>query len=248
MIAWRNIEAPAAHALVEFCAKYRPFLSIHTGDALVERARSTVATQFLASQDDVLLTIDSDILFDPEDAYTICRQAYDLRAIVAGVYSTRSWAKGAPSSLLNETPVVFDTDPTPVEVRWAASGFMAIHRSVFEVMAARRPDMRMCHQGQGAAFQFMPFYHTRFADGPDGERILLSEDFSLCENARELGISTYVNPAVRLGHVGTMVYRLEHMGWKEPPVMPMRLTRDGLRYAVEADVPADLLVFAKGAR
>lgn len=249
VIAWRQLEAGCVYALWQLARSGADVkLDIHGGDALVERARSTLATRFLRDTTaDVLLTIDSDIVFDPQQALQIAEQAHELKAIVAGVYSTRSWAQAAPASMLNDTPIEFGTDPTPVPIRWAANGFMAVDRSVLERLRDEDPEMALCHTNQGRLFEFYPFYHTRYATDDQNARILLSEDFAFCEAAWELGIPTYINPAVRLGHIGAQVFRLEHMAWKEPPPMPMRLTRQGLRYAVEADAPPALVPFVKGA-
>lgn len=233
-IAWRGFEYNYARSLVMLMKAY-PQVGVmpQVGDALVERARSIVATHFLNETDaDVLLTIDSDISFNPDHAMDICRQAHELGAIVVGAYNTRSFDKKKPTSeLWPGQQVTFGNDPTPVSIKYGASGFMAISRKVIEKMAEKMPLLH-----QGADWAFYPFYHTEIVDDPQAGPILLSEDFAFCAKAREQGFETYLNPAVRLGHLGEHIYTLEDMAWA-PPLknVGVRLTKaeEGTVYTVE---------------
>jgi hypothetical protein len=189
---------------------YRP----ECNDALIERSRSKAATKFLASDCDVHLSIDSDIAFDALAALEICRQAVEFD-VVAGIYITRSRAKGFPTSLLFEGQVMDFGGPSRVEpIRWAATGFLAVHRRVYERIALR-DDMPLCHAG--TELEMRPFYGTFPYQKPDGTWIFLSEDFAFCERAREEGFSIYANPAVRLIHLGQYPFRLEDLLNPEPP-------------------------------
>lgn len=233
-IAWRNYEANYVHSLAMLLKKYPQVgLLPQTGDALVERARSVVATFFLRhTQADVLLTIDSDIDFDPDHAMRICQQAEEY-GIVVGAYAGRSFGHPKPTcELWPGTAVTFENDDTPVEIKYGASGFMAIHRRVFEALL-KRSDMPLCHAGKD--WEFYPFYHTEVVEDEDPAigPILLSEDFAFCYKARQEGFNTYLNPAVRLGHQGTHVYHLEDMANKLLPVSPIRLSKEGVMYTVE---------------
>lgn len=236
-IAWRAYEANYVKSLALLLKKYPQVMVMpQVGDALVERARSIVATFFLRhTEGDVLLTIDSDIDFLPDQAMHICQQAEEY-GIVVGAYPGRGFGHPKPTSeLLSGTQVVFGDDPTPVEIKYGASGFMAIHRRVFEAMAATMP---LCHKGKD--WEFYPFYHTEIIEDEDPAigTILLSEDFAFCYKARALGFPTYMNPAVRLGHQGAHVYHLEDMANKLLPPSPIRLTKEGTVYTVEiAQVP-----------
>jgi hypothetical protein len=176
------------------------------GDALIERSRSIVATRFLErSEAEVLLHLDSDIVFRAEDALQICQQAL-THNLVAGIYFTRSSRDCHSTSWLGYERLHLGDDPTPVPIRYAATGFLAAHRRVFERLAAR-PDLPLCHPDE--VWRFYPFYLPMIVDNDRGQPVLLSEDFAFCERARQEGFSVYANPAVRLGHVGTYTYRLD---------------------------------------
>jgi len=186
-IAWRGLEGAHVQCLLDLAllAERREGLQVgfalRTGDALVERSRSVLATQFLDHTDsDVLLSLDSDIVFKAEDAITICEQALDYD-IVCGLYVYRAGSP-QPALALAEGRFVFGSDPTPAPVDWAATGFMATHRRVFEKLA-QREDMAVCHDGK--PHRFRPFYHTMPYDHPLTGHIMLSEDYAFDEQNKD---------------------------------------------------------------
>jgi hypothetical protein len=201
-------------------------------DALIDRARAKSMTKFLRNTtDDVWLSIDGDIVFDDAAVLQLCQQAQEY-GIVAGQYVTRSRHRCFPTTMqLDDSPVEYADDPTPVEVKWAATGMLAISRNVVEKLV-QRPDVQLCHPTEEWAFYSNLF--TPFAvDGPNGP-IYLSEDYALCERARQEGFTVYVNPAIRLLHVGQYAFSLEDLVYPPPETMPMQLTRTAEgRYRVE---------------
>lgn len=241
-IAWRNYEAEFVRCLVALIKEHPTEIAFspQVGDALVERARSVVATHFLEQTDcDVLLTIDSDITFEPSAAWQICEQAM-THDIVVGIYNCRS-VKGAPASIIGDDTIEFAFDSTPVPIRWGATGFMAVHRRVLEKMV-RQEGMEKVNAS--ADWGCYPFYHTEIVEDEVGGRILLSEDYAFCERAKQDGFQVYANPSVRLGHVGQYVYRLEDIMTNPMAPMPLKMTRQGfqvsgdkaLKYKVEGAV------------
>lgn len=233
-IAWRSFHPTHVFCLIELLSRPGLLWGPTVGDALVERSRGRAATDFLLRSDaDVLLSIDSDIAFRPEDALAICAQAQDLQAIVAGIYMTRSRRGGIPTSTL-ELDRRYDfalTDPAttaPVPIKYAAGGFMAVPRVVFETLSA---DLPLCHAN--SALEHYPFYLPFVVEGEDGPE-LLSEDYALCERARRADFPILANPAVRLGHVGEETFTLEDMlSTHDTPTQPMAITRSAQGYTVE---------------
>ncbi len=184
------------------------------GDALIERTRARAATHFLKDTNyDVLLQVDDDIGFSPDDAVQVAEQAVEY-GIVCGVYLTRHRTAGVPTSYLEPGQSVrfFSGDPTPVEIRWGGGGFMAVHRRVFERLAEDQP---LCHEGE--ELEHYPFYQTAVVPDPvSGKPILLSEDWAFCERARRAGFGVWANPNVRLTHFGGSAFTLEDL--LSPPV------------------------------
>lgn len=208
-------------------------------DALLCRARSKTATHFLTETDyDVHVSIDSDIVFDPQSVFMIAQQAHDLGGIVAGLYVTRaSGTLCRPTSIFEyDQPIDLNMDPTPVPIKWAATGFMATPRKVFERLAQ---DLPLCHRSTD--WKFHPFYQPFWIESErdPGDWLYLSEDYAFCERARRAGFQVFLNPAVRLLHLGQYPFRIEDLGQPEKPAAPVRMTyqRDG-RYTYETpDAP-----------
>lgn len=196
-------------------------------DADISRARSRGATHFLERSDaDVALWCDSDIDFRDEDALTICRQAMDERtSIVAGIYPTRSASQAIPASrLLRDRPYEFTNDPTPQPIRWAAGGFVAVHRRVYARLAKEDPEMGVLHASD-PVLRMRPFYQPGPGTDEDGNAIWLSEDWAFCERARKVGYPSYANCAVELVHVGAYRYSLRNLFGQPTIARPIRFTR-----------------------
>lgn len=195
-------------------------------DAAIDRSRSRGATWFLERTGaDVALWIDSDVDFRDADALAICRQALDL-GVVCGVYPTRSRKQAIPASrLLRGVRYDFRDDPTPREILWAAGGFTAVHRRVYERLAEVDPDCQTVLHPADDVLRMRAFYLPMAAEDEDGRPIYLSEDWAFAERARRAGFPSYANLAVRLCHAGSYLYRLEDL-WSHPPApQPMALTR-----------------------
>ena len=203
------------------------------GDALIERARGISATYFMRhTKGDVHLSLDSDIVEFTKDAIDqMCEQAvkYD---IVGACYITRSTMRTFPTSHFEEgIPVTFAGDPTPVPIKWAATGCLAVHRRVFEAMAETMP---LLHEADGER-AFYPFYQTMVYDDPQGGKLLLSEDYAFCERAAQLGFKSYINPAIRVAHIGQYAHRLEDLAQEVLEPQAMRVTRNGRQWTVECE-------------
>lgn len=230
---WRTVEPGHMKAIVSLLRQpgfeYAPMV----GDALVERARGISATFFLQKTDaDIHLSIDSDIVgFTVEDTRKMCELAmtYD---IVAASYVCRSADRTFPASFYEDgVRVLHAFDHTPVPVKWAATGFLAVHRRVFERLSQ---DMQLLHREDPQERCFYNFYGTmEYEDEDTAGPILLSEDYAFCQRAKDAGFTCYIDPAVRIGHTGTYIYRLEDTAQPQVEPQPLALTRQGKRWKIE---------------
>lgn len=220
---WDGAKTGYLQSIVPLIQEPNVVYAPQNGDALVERARGINATYFLRNTDcDVHLSIDHDIMgFTVADTMKMCELAEEY-GIVGATYIGRSREKpNAYTVQYVGEAVTYDTAHRAVEVKWAATGFLAVHRRVFEKLAE---GLRLLHARQPWAFYnfYGPF---EYEDDEVGEPILLSEDYAFCQRAKEAGFKTYVDPAVRIGHEGKYVYRLEDMAQKPLDPQPLRLTR-----------------------
>ncbi len=205
-------------------------------DALLCRARATVAMHFLEqTQAEVLLMVDGDVVFDTDAAIRVCEAAltYD---IVGGQYVTRTRGKMCfPTSVaFDGDRIYYGNDATPHPVKWVSGGFVATHRRVFERLA-RRVDCPVLHASE--AWRFRPFYTPFWMDRGDGELIYLSEDWAMVERAKQEGFTAYIDPSVRLQHMGQHPFRLEDLLQEMLPTQPIYLTREP-NGSYEIEVPA----------
>ena len=84
-------------------------------------------------------------------------------------------------------------------MKYAATGFMYTHRSVYEKIAEyfKMPLVKIW----GGQYMVKPyFFPTIFNDE------YLGEDFSFCHKAREAGIKIYSQTQIRLSHIGKYSY------------------------------------------
>lgn len=175
-------------------------------DAQIDRARSIVASDFLCVPGDVLLFIDDDIVCNPMDVGKICREAHQKNAIIAGAYRVKSVKENRLAiAYLNQEPITIGPNaPGLIEVKYAATGFMAIPKRVLEKVAENLPLVDAGagkHPDGTPVCRFWPFFQPYY---PEGE--YLSEDYSLCHRAREAGMKVYIDTNIVLGHVGHVTF------------------------------------------
>lgn len=220
---WREINSEHVECVQHL--QRRPevgYYSIQSGDALISRARAIAATRFLRESDaDILVSLDSDILFSSTAVVEIAQQAMD-HDIVGGIYLTRGGDPPTPASLLEKDMLVDLTGTTKlVPIKYAATGFLAVARRVFERMAR---DLPLCNEKDG--IPMYPFYTPMVGKDDAGDPVYLSEDWAFCERARALGFGIYANPSVQLIHVGTHHYKMADMGGTDHPnQVPLSMTR-----------------------
>lgn len=245
-VAWRALEVNHVQALIRLLREPSVGYECIAGDALITRARAKAAYNFLKTERDVMLMLDSDIVFSAKQLMLMCQQAHEMQALVAGAYVTRSRSRSFPTSMFEkDDPILFADDPTPRQIRWAATGCLAVPRKVIEALVSDAP---LCHP---STMPFYPIFDPFVVENDDGELIYLSEDWAFCERARQAGFEVYVNPAIRLVHLGQAEYRLEDMMQKPiEGLLPITLTRyddGGARYRAEvvepepAGEPAELI-------
>lgn len=203
------------------------------GDALIARSRNHVAKYFLESDCDVLWITDGDMVFEAPDILRICRTVSKDKgqkyAIVGGAYVTRQ-PPHRPALRLPEGVVVrFSRDNHElVEVDYLATGCLAIHRKVFEKL---RTDMVESH---GMAYStgpddYWPFFSTFLNEVRENWHEELSEDYAFAKRAKDAGFTSWLDPSIRLGHVGTYVFTLEDSD------RPAKVAADVIAYLREGD-------------
>jgi hypothetical protein len=172
-------------------------------DPYIVLGRNTAASDFLASDADILGLIDADIVFTAHHVKTIVSRDED---IVGGLYPKK--AQGKIQWVCNALP----HRPAPdarglIELKHVGTGFMWIKRRVFEKMIEAFGDEITYYEAEIDKLRYDFFDMPRQLDC--GKIRKISEDWHFCNKARELGFKVYGDTRVILRHIGTAVFPLE---------------------------------------
>jgi hypothetical protein len=170
-----------------------------TNESLISRARNTLTAKFLLNKDSThLMFIDADIGWEPWHLLVLLDRQKD---VIGGLYPMKSlpvkWcvngfdgAEEGPNGLQ--------------EVTKTGTGFLLIKRDVFEKMD-KHPAVKPFNNDIGLDPALNPYMKTYF-DTAVRENRYYSEDWTFCENWRDLGGQIWVDKRVLLKHTGTYVF------------------------------------------
>lgn len=189
-------------------------------ESLITRARNELAWNFMESDCDYLMFIDSDIHFEGDAVKELIKADKD---VICGVYPKKQidWYKVDQAAkqgynnlkdfsgafvlnMINKDS--FTDESGVVEVRHGGTGFMLIKRHVLETLKNHVPTYRASTIKDENGEYRKPLVHEYFATSIDATGCLLSEDYHFCELWQKHGGKIYVNPFIKLEHVGTYVY------------------------------------------
>lgn len=198
-----KVTAKLAISLASFCVqatKYGIDIQICniSGCSVVSRVRNLIAQDFMDSDCTDLMFIDSDINFNAEDIFRLMAWNTDpKKGIVAGIPVARKKGKTYISTLdADEDENIFMNHMGLVRAKRVATAFMLIRREVFEKMYEAHPEWRY-HDEKKIGDEITAYFDFALKDGN-----YIGEDFLFCDRARELGFEVWIDPTIKLGHVG----------------------------------------------
>jgi hypothetical protein len=171
-----------------------------TNESLISRARNTLTAKFLHNKESThLMFIDADIGWEPWHLLVMLNAQKD---VIGGLYPMKSlpvkWCvNGFDGAETSE-------DGTLQEVSKTGTGFMLIKRDVFEKLNAH-PATKPFINDIGLPAELNPHMKTYF-DTAVRENRYYSEDWTFCENWRDIGGKVWVDKRVLLRHTGTYVF------------------------------------------
>ena len=171
-----------------------------TNESLISRARNTLTAKFLHTKESThLMFIDADIGWEPWHLLVMLNHDKD---VVGGLYPMKSlpvkWC-------VNGIPDAVQDDPSGlIEVTKTGTGFLLIKRDVFEKLNAH-PAVKSFTNDIGLDPALNPYMKTYF-DTAVRENRYYSEDWTFCENWRDIGGQVFVDKRVLLKHTGTYVF------------------------------------------
>ena len=204
-----------------------------TNESLISRARNTLTAKFLHSKDSThLMFIDADIGWEPWHLLVMLNRQKD---VIGGLYPMKSlpvkWCvNGIPGA---------ETVDNLVEVSKTGTGFMLIKRDVFEKLNAH-PAVRNFANDIGMPAELDPYMKTYF-DTAVREGRYYSEDWTFCENWRDLGGQIFVDTRVLLKHTGTYTFDFatqDKLYQDLKAIQPVAVPEEPAKHAVAPEVMA----------
>lgn len=170
-----------------------------TNESLISRARNTLVAKFLNNPDSThLMFIDADIGWEPWHLLVMLNRDVD---VIGGLY---------PMKTLPIKWVVNGFDGAEIgpdglqEVSKTGTGFMLVKRHVFEKLNDH-PAVKPFNNDIGLPKELDQYLRTYY-DTAVRENRYYSEDWTFCENWRDLGGKVWVDKRVLLRHTGTYVF------------------------------------------
>ncbi len=203
-------------------------------ESLITRARNYCCDEFMRSESQHLMFIDSDIGFNPQDVIALMAlqaNEEDKYDIIGGPYPKKciSWEKikmAVDKGIADENPNVLENfvgdyvfNPKggqqsiplnePVEVLEIGTGFMMVSKKAMQTFYDKYKDQ----------YSYKPDHvRTEHCDGtreilqffqaeidPKSKRYL-SEDYWFCQKAQDIGLRTWFCPWMKMQHVGTYIF------------------------------------------
>lgn len=174
-------------------------IEIDHGGSVVHHGRTKMAHRFLKGDHNRLFWIDSDMDWEPKDFIRVLALS-TVMDMVAGAYR----AKQEPPLFM----VNLDKGQTLEANEWGCLpfkglglGFCCIQRDVIEAVAEVSPRKRF-HNVEGSVRHVFSYDEDYIDDDEPAQ----GEDMGFFAKAARLGYQLWVDPTLRLGHIGPHVF------------------------------------------
>jgi maltose O-acetyltransferase len=178
-------------------------ISIQSGSSRVTAARNIAAHQFLESDKNRFLQIDSDMVWDPRDVLKLLALSSEYECVGA----TYPMRQEPPTYCVMGIPPGEDVESNTFDllsVEGFGLGFTVVQRKVMEELAAKAPQMVMADAAATVAAEiYTSGGKTRERDGVYYDT---GEDMRFFADIKALGYKVWMDPTIRLGHVGQKIY------------------------------------------
>lgn len=155
-----------------------------SGCSLITMARNQAVTEFLASDADKLVFIDSDVSWEPGELIKLAAHPVDF---VGGAYRLKQEAEAYPVGFIEGELWAKDG---LLEVDTLPGGFLCLSRKVFDDLKAAFPRPYSHYAYEGNAYFHAPYQHGQ----------LYGEDSAFCHDWRAIGGQVWLDPELSLTH------------------------------------------------
>lgn len=170
------------------------------GNALIADARALIVAQFLASDAEQLVFVDSDVCWEAGALLKLLDHPVDF---VAGIYPQRRdpinyCVKWRDVPELHAVNGLLQVDGVP-------AGFMRVSRAMLEKMVEQYPDSEFYVETAPNKRAW-----ALFADYRIGKH-KMGEDYAFCRRWTDMGGKVWIDPEIKMGHVGYKTFH-GHLG------------------------------------
>ena len=189
-------------------------LETMVNESLISRARNTLTAKFLDMPDAThLFFVDADIGWEPWHLLVLLNRDVD---VIGGLYPMKTmpikW-------VVNGFEGAEEGPDGLQEVSKAGTGFLLMKRHVFEKLKTH-PAVKQYKNDIGLDPKYDQHLKTYF-DTAVRQNRYYSEDWTFCENWRDLGGKVFVDKRVLLRHSGSYVFCMENQQHLMDTVGPM---------------------------
>jgi hypothetical protein len=170
------------------------------GNALIADARAQIVAQFLATDNDILVFIDSDVSWERGALLKLVDHPVDM---VAGIYPQRRDPINYCVKWIDK-PELQAVDGL-LEVLGVPAGFMKLSRAQLEKMVEQYPDTEFYCENAPEHRSW-----ALFADYRIGKH-KMGEDYSFCKRWTDMGGKVWIDPEIKMGHCGFKTF-MGHLG------------------------------------
>jgi hypothetical protein len=191
-------------------------LETMVNESLISRARNTLTAKFLDMADAThLFFVDADIGWEPWHLLVLLNRDKD---VIGGLYPMKTmpikW-------VVNGFEGAEEGPDGLQEVSKAGTGFLLMKKHVFEKMKSH-PAVKQYINDIGLDPKYDQHLKTYF-DTAVRQNRYYSEDWTFCENHRDLGGKVWVDKRVLLRHSGSYVFSMENQQHLLNTIGPMYL-------------------------
>lgn len=201
-------------------------LETMVNESLISRARNTLTAKFLDMPDAThLFFVDADIGWEPWHLLVLLNRDVD---VIGGLYPMKTmpikW-------VVNGFDGAEEGPDGLQEVSKAGTGFLLMKKHVFEKLNGH-PAVKQYKNDIGLDPKFDKYLKTYF-DTAVRQNRYYSEDWTFCENWRDLGGRIWVDKRVLLRHSGSYVFCMENQQHLLNTIGPMYLQEQEAKKAQE---------------
>jgi hypothetical protein len=207
-------------------------LETMVNESLISRARNTLTAKFLEQTESThLFFVDADIGWEPWHLLVLLNRDVD---VIGGLYPMKTmpikWVVNGFEGAEEGTDGL-------QEVSKAGTGFLLMKRHVFEKMKAH-PAVKQYKNDIGLDPKYDQHLKTYF-DTAVRQNRYYSEDWTFCENWRDIGGKVWVDKRVLLRHSGSYVFCMENQQHLMDTIGPMYVQELQKRQQPAVATPVD---------